>query len=420
MIFEPPRHGKSWYVSKYLPPWYLGCHPDHRVILSSYSQRLASNYSGQGRDLFAEYGPHYFGLTVQQGGKSKSEWDIAGHDGGMLACGVGGAATGYGAHLFIIDDPVKNAEEAASEAIQERNRHWWESVVSTRLEPDSLLILMNTRWHKKDLSGYLLEKEPDLWDVLCLPAIAEDDDPMGRTPGEALWPERYPVDALEQIRLNKTPYWWQAMYQQRPGLFSEASWPAEYFHNIWADEWPSEFELSALVVDPATGKGRSKKRGDYSAVVFAGKADRKMWFDVWLGKVPVEVLLREMIARYVRYKPDVLACEGNGFQEWIAPLWRQAADEAGLLGVDCTTFDSTGDKINRIEAALTPLLSRHAVKMCGKTAGNRLAVEQMQMIPNGDHEDGPDAMASALRTALDFFCGQQNSDPFGRTIYERN
>lgn len=220
MVFMPPRAGKSQLISEYTPPWYLGCFPNRRIILASYGAELASTWGRKSRDHLTEWGPSIFNVRVAGGSKAADRWDLSGQEGGMVTAGVGGPITGRGAHLFIIDDPIKDAEEAASDLIRRKHVDWWKSTARTRLMPGGAVVLLQTRWHEMDLAGALLaemEEDGDQWEVLSLPAIAEaDDDPLGRQPGEALWPEMYDEATLEATRRATGGYFWTAMYQQRP------------------------------------------------------------------------------------------------------------------------------------------------------------------------------------------------------------
>jgi hypothetical protein len=221
MVFAPPRHGKSQLVSVYLPAWFLGVYPDKRVILSSYEASFAAGWGRKVRDILAEHGEAVFGLKLRSDSTAADRWDLAGHAGGMMTAGVGGPLTGKGADLFILDDPVKNAEEAMSQALRDKCWDWFLSTAYTRLEPGAAVVLIMTRWHPDDLSGRILARQEEtgaLWDVVSLPALAEADDPLGRKPGEALWPERYPVESLNEIRSTQGSMWFQAMYQQSPTL----------------------------------------------------------------------------------------------------------------------------------------------------------------------------------------------------------
>lgn len=233
----PPRHGKSSFISRYLPAWWLGTFPNERVILACYGSSLASHWSAKARETFSTYGPRLFGRGIATNSRRVSDWSVQGYEGGMVAAGVNGPMTGRGANLLIIDDPVKGHEEADSDLMREKTWEWFTSTAFTRLEPNGVCIVIQTRWHQDDLTGRLLSNptggEP--WTVLNLPAIAEEYEPsfphsMGRRPGQALWPARYPLAALEEIRVGMSSRWWSALYQQRPtpkggGIFHREWWP---------------------------------------------------------------------------------------------------------------------------------------------------------------------------------------------------
>lgn len=216
MIFMPPRHGKSELTSKYFPAWYLGKYPDNRVILTGYEADFAAQWGYKARNIMHEHGPALFNLTVAGNSSARDRWDIAGHLGGMSTAGVGGAITGKGAHLLIIDDPIKNAEEANSKTYRDKSYDWYRSTAYTRIEPGGSVVIIQTRWHEDDLSGRLLKEEPEKWTVVNLPALAEEGDSLDRQPGEALFPKRYDVSALLDIKRTVGSYWWNALYQQRP------------------------------------------------------------------------------------------------------------------------------------------------------------------------------------------------------------
>ncbi len=231
MVFMPPRHGKSELCSRYFPAWHIGVFPEKWIMLCSYESTFASTWGQRARDVLETVGHETFGVSVRADSRNRRLWETP-YGGGMITAGVGGPITGRGAHMVVIDDPVKNAEEAMSPVIRERNWDWYLSTLYTRLEPNASIILLMTRWHEDDLAGKILEESknaPDEWDILTFPAICEqEDDDLGRKPGEALWPWRYDEEALQKIRRTiRTKHgdrWWQALYQQRPsapegGLF---------------------------------------------------------------------------------------------------------------------------------------------------------------------------------------------------------
>ncbi len=401
MVFMPPRHGKSWLISQHYPAWYMGTHPDNKMILTSHTARLASRFSGSARDLLIEFGPSQFGVSVSASQRAKDNWAIEDHRGIVVSAGVGGPITGEGADLLIIDDPVKNDEEAISAVDREKKWNWWQSTAENRLQPNGCVALMNTRWHDDDLAGRLLKHEGRVedggrWTVLSLPAIAEQNDQMGRAPGEPLWPSEWSLDKLEQKRKDKTAYWWGAMYQQRPGQFGESSWPAEYFEGLWAEDWPDEFECSSMAVDPAMGK--DKTRGDYQAIVFAGLLKGIVYTDARIIRVPPPELVEVALTWWNVYKPNAFVCESNGFQELLGGMIAEMTRNMGLFDCICMPEVAIGNKEIRIEREITPLLARNKLRLRKGSPHTQLLFDQMRAFPNADHDDGPDGLALAIKT----------------------
>lgn len=233
MIFTPPRHGKSELVSVRFPAWFLGNNPDLRMIGTSYAATLAERFSGQARNQFNDHRWPY-GVALATETKSKASWDISGYRGGYIAAGVGGAITGSGAHVFLIDDPVKNAEDAQSEAKRESTWDWYTSTAYTRLEEDAAIVLVMTRWHEDDLAGRLLAEMKsggEQWEILSLPAVAEANDALGREPGQALWPEKYNEKQLAGIQRTVGTQTWISLYQQRPTAEEGAMFKRKWFEN---------------------------------------------------------------------------------------------------------------------------------------------------------------------------------------------
>ncbi len=252
----PPRHGKSELISKAFPAWYLGTFPDRRILLASYEADFAAGWGRKARLLLEEYGPDLWGVEVDKRSSAADRWDIAGHDGGMGTAGVGGALTGKGSHVLVIDDPIKNAEEAASQTIRDKIHDWYLSTAYTRLEsdPEGAVIIVMTRWHEDDLLGRELTGGEE-WRVLNFPAVAEENDCLGREPGDPLWPERFSKERLERIAAKIGPYWWAALYQQRPspleGGLLKRDWiqyydlpPVQSQLEQWVQSWDMAFKDS--------------------------------------------------------------------------------------------------------------------------------------------------------------------------------
>jgi predicted phage terminase large subunit-like protein len=396
VIEAPPRHGKSELVSRYLPAWYLGIFPDRRVMLAGYGATFARSWGRKARSLLVEHGRLWFGIEVSSDERAASEWGLCGWPGGMLTAGVGGPLTGRGAHLLIVDDPIKNAEQARSQTIRDNHWDWWQSTASTRIEPGGCAIIIATRWHHDDLSGRLIQASAtgDGTPVrrLRLPAIAEEKDPLGRAPGEALWPERWPIDRLEEIRLEKDAGWWQAMYQQRPGNSTRCTWPDEYFSgDLWTDALPRTFDLSALAVDPSKGG----PKGDYSAIVFAGLSGGLLWIDASIERRPPERTVGDAIDMARRYAPKAVAVEANAFQYLLGPEFDRQCRDRHIPPLPLYLVEQHAPKELRI-GTLGAYLMRRKFRMCD-TPGCRRLVQQLREFPLADHDDGPDALELAIR-----------------------
>ena len=238
MVLMPPRHGKSELISHWFPVWFLEFFPELRVILTSYEADFAASWGRKARNTIEE---HAGELSVRLSGDSSAahRWDTTA-GGGMMTAGVGGPITGKGANILIIDDPVRNAEDGRSKTIRDRNWEWWRSVALTRLEPNAAVVFVMTRWHEDDLAGRILAHERDKWDVLSLPAIAEEDEAFGddfiRSLGEALWPSRYPLDALAEFRASAGPHVWASLHQQRPHPEGGSVFQREHFRYFRENE----------------------------------------------------------------------------------------------------------------------------------------------------------------------------------------
>jgi predicted phage terminase large subunit-like protein len=414
MVMMPPRHGKSVLTSQFFPAWYLGVHPEHRVILASYEAHFAAGWGRKARDVLAERGKELFGATVRPDASAANRWDLLGHSGGMVAAGVGGPITGRGADLLIVDDPVKNAEQAVSETYRERAWEWWTSTAFTRLEPDAVAVIVQTRWHEDDLAGRILREQADEnWRVVSLPALAELGDPLGRVPGEALWPERFPLARLKKIRAAMPAHWWESLYQQTPGHHDAVLWPPSYFagDDLWFDQWPDDLQLRVVALDPSKGVGAS--RGDYSAYVLLGvQAGGRLWVEADLSNTRPPLALVEDGARlYERFRPHAFYVEANAWQDLLRPLFDEAFRKRGLLHARAESLHNRVKKQLRIEQ-LDPLL-RHRQIRFRRTAGTELLVRQLKNFPVARHDDGPDALEMAVRAAQALWSGAEAESVVG-------
>lgn len=217
LVVAPPRHGKSELVSRRLPPFFLGHHPDKEVIATAYGQELVHDFGRDVRTIVSsqEYGRLFPGTRLASDASAVDRWRVAGRRGGYMAAGVGGPITGRGADLLIIDDPVKGRAQAESETERDSIWAWYRSVAYTRLAPRAAVILTLTRWHEDDLAGRILASaRSNAWTVMHFPALGPD--------GAALWPERYPavsqgdLEGLDAIRETVGAYDWAALFEGNP------------------------------------------------------------------------------------------------------------------------------------------------------------------------------------------------------------
>jgi predicted phage terminase large subunit-like protein len=396
VVSMPPQNGKSELCSRYLPAWYLGRYPDRRVILTSYEADFAAGWGRKARDLLEHWG-WLFGVRVHRRSGAANRWDLDGREGGMTAAGVGGPITGRGAHLLVVDDPIKNDEEARSSTFREKQWEWWQSVATTRLRPGALMIVIQTRWHRDDLTGRILrqaEETGQRWRVVKFPALAEEHDVLGRAPGEALWPEVFPKERLEQIRATRTNYYWQAMYQQNPQAEGSVEWPDSFFPpEIWFNEWPDAWSCKVVALDPS--KGTDSKFGDYSAFVMLMASKGTIYVDADLAIRNTAVIAETAVEIQRTFRPDWFGVETNQFQQLLADDLQRLGDQRGVM-MPLFGINNQVNKLVRIRR-LTPLLSRGVLRFKGGSPGARLLVEQLRDFPNGDHDDGPDALEMALR-----------------------
>lgn len=214
MVLMPPGSAKSTYVSVIFPIWWFIQHPDSSVIAASHTSALAEHFSRRIHKLIDDH-RRKIGFNLQTGERSASHWrtDAGGE---YFAVGVRGAVTGRRADLVIIDDPVKSMEEADSPKHRQYLWDWYTAELTTRLKPDARIVIVMTRWHEQDLGGRLIAHGNDDWTVLRLPAVAEENDPVGRPPGAPLWPEWESLDALAEKQNVVGDRVWSALFQQSP------------------------------------------------------------------------------------------------------------------------------------------------------------------------------------------------------------
>ncbi len=424
LVTAPPRHGKSALLSHYFPAWYLGTHPTHRVMLTSYEADFAASWGRKARDVLAEWGPHLYGVHVREDSSAAYRWDLHARPGGMTTAGAGGALTGRGSDLLLIDDPVKNAEEALSPVQRDHLWDWYQSTAYTRLEPGAAIALTMTRWHENDLAGRILAQAAaagETWDVVTLPALADaPDDPLGRALGEPLWPERFDVPALERIRGTlQDGFWWHALYQQRPTPAAGTTFQAPWFQL----RYPSLESLPPLrtIVQSVDSAFTTGVASDWSVIATWGTDGRRCYLlGLWRGRVEYPGLIRAIQDTYAQWHavpPGVSAVLIERKASGISALQTLRVEtHLPVVGVE-----PEGSKVWRAEQ-VSPLIQGERVLLPESAPWLADWLDEHLRFPRGAHDDCVDTTTQALhylRRVMDgatayLVAGQTSDPPWGR------
>ena len=271
IITMPPQEGKSQRASRRFPLWALTQNPELRFAICSYELGMARRWGRAIRDDINGHAAD-LGLRIREDLSAQHEWQLAGHEGGVYAAGVSGALTGRPVDVMVIDDPVKDREQADSPTYRERVWDWWSETAVRRLAPGAPVVLILTRWHEDDLAGRLLAAEDGhLWKVLSIPAQAEtDDDPLGRAPGEFMLSARgRTTEQWQAIKTGAPTRTWAALYQQHPAPVEGAVWKSPWIDLNRGKSGDFHPRMARVVVgvDPAV---TSKATSDETGIVVAG------------------------------------------------------------------------------------------------------------------------------------------------------
>lgn len=394
MLFMPPRHGKSTLASVSFPAWHLGRNPEHEFISCSYSGSLAMGFSRKVRQVLRE--PAYkavFKTRLDPDSQSAEAW-LTTAGGGFVAAGVGGGITGKGAHVLVIDDPVKNREDAESQNNRDANWDWYTSTAYTRLAPGGGVLVILTRWHDDDLAGRLLKSAlqgGDEWEVVRYPAIAEEDEEF-RKAGEALHPERYSVEALRRIEKAVGPRDWSALYQQNP-----VADDGQYFTRSMVNYYdPEDIDEDAMryycAWDLAIGKN---DRNDYSVGVVVGinENDDMFVMDVVRGRFDGFELVERILDLYEQWKPSIIGIEKGHIEMALGPFLEKRVRERGLFEAYFKDL-KTGRRDKEARArAIQGRMQQGKVYFPRDAAFSGPLIAELLRFPNGTHDDQVDALS---------------------------
>lgn len=422
LVKMPPRHGKSEGASRNLPAYILGHNPNERIIACSYTQGLAGDFNRDVQNIIdsepyrrvfpaLQLGTENVRALAGKPRRNSEIFDVPGHKGYYKAAGVGTGITGKGFSVGLIDDPIKDREQANSAAYREMTWRWYTSTFMTRAEKDARVLVAGTPWHDDDLINRIekriLSGDEEPWEIIEFPAISDDrenqHDP--RQSGEALWPWFKTAEELEAIR-RREPRDFAALYQLRPRAEGGTEWPTWYFDrpDFWYSAPPLKKSFRTLFYDGAGTPGA--KVGDWHAcAILTITEDGHLWFDVRLWRGPQEQAAAELCSIMLESHPDACGIETNFGGAVMIPLIGHAAQAAGrpdLVG-KWMGVNNTLPKVTRIRR-LGTYLAQGLVHLRESAAG-RETLRQMEQFPVGEHDDGPDAMDGALQLASHLLSG---------------
>jgi predicted phage terminase large subunit-like protein len=389
MFFLPPGSAKSTYASILFPPWYMGRNPTHSVILASHARELAERFgrrvrntvsSAPYRDIFG------FGLAADSGAAGRWENQRGGE---FYAVGVDGSVTGRRADLGIIDDPVKGRAEADSPTVREHTWQWYQSDFWTRLKPGAALLYIGTRWNDGDLAGRLIEEMKnggEQWEIISVPAIAKEDDPLGRQPGDRLWPEWFSEEMFDTAQRDTRN--WSALYQQEPMPES-----GDYFRQDWIRWYDSPLPRDEIKTYGASDYAVTANGGDYTVhlVVGVDPHDDIYLIDQWRDRTASDQWVEAVLDLMAWWKPLAWAEEKGQIEKGVGPFLTKRALERKIFCFR-RQFTSAADKATRAQ----PIRGRMAM---GKVYFPRRPpwvsdfVQELLRFPAGKNDDRIDALA---------------------------
>ncbi len=406
MIFMPPRHGKSELVSRKLPAFIFGKNPDAKIIGTSYSADLASAMNRDVQrildslsyhELFPKTNLNNKNIRTVSGNalRNSDKFEIVGHKGMYRSAGVDGGITGMGGDYIIIDDPIKNRQDANSPTIRKKVFDWYTSTLYTRLEKNACILITLTRWHEDDLAGKLLSAmktnpDADKWEILCLPAVYEpslaQSYDIRQKEGEALWKWKYNEKALRTMKATMGSFEWSALYQQRPqpaeGSIIKAEW-IKYYHRLptfseMVISWDMTFK-DTDGTDYVVGSVWGKSGGDGYLIDLIRK---RMSFTDTLAA------FKQLVTKYPNARVKLVEDKANG-TAIIDTLRHQIA---GILPVQ-----PTGSKQARCYAVSYLFESGNIYIPAPQIKPwTNAYVEELTQFPSGAHDDQVDSTTQAL------------------------
>lgn len=399
LVFVPPRHGKSELCSINFPAWYLGRNPGKEIITVSYSAELAQDFGSKTRGIVGgEAYPHIFtGLTLKEDEQAKAKWRTS-KGGSYTSVGVGGAVTGRGANILLFDDPIKNREEAESDIHREKVWQFFTSTAFTRLEPKGVVVVILTRWHLDDLAGRILKNQElsKRCKIIYFPAIATKKE-IYRNEGESLWPERFNVEALNEIKNTIGPYDWESLYQGSPVLTDRQEFKPEWKRTITETEVQAMSTQRFLTIDTAISKQSS---ADYTGFCDNRVNSENKWhFKAWRMRLGAEELVEALFSLYTRAINEGRPYDKIGIEKtiYLDALKPYLDDQQRRRNIFLPIVELKHNQTQK-EVRIRGLIPRYATASIYHIIGECNALEEEQMqFPQGIHDDVLDAAAYQLQ-----------------------
>lgn len=403
MVCMPPGSAKSSYTSIMFPPWYLGRSPQKSIIAASHTQELAERFGRRVRNAFASpLHQNVFTATVAEDSQAAGRWDTD-KGGEYFAAGVGGSITGRRADLGLIDDPVKSREDADSDRAREKVWDWYVNDFLTRLKPNAAQILVMTRWHEDDLGGRILERERDKWRVIEIPMEALPLDPLGRKPGERLWPEWFTQEQVDTAK--RDPRGWNALYQQRPASEDGTYFKADWFRDYGPYELPETLRYYGASDYAVTEDG-----GDYTEHgIFAVDQWNNIYITDWCRRQATsDVWIESQCDLALRYKPQCWFGESGVIRRSVEPfLLRRMNERKAFCRIEW--LPSQADKPARCRA-FQALASMGKVFLPKYAPWKADLLGQLLRFPAGKYDDGVD-VCSLIGRGLEYVGTPQSAKP---------
>jgi predicted phage terminase large subunit-like protein len=406
-VFMPPGSAKSTYASVLFPPFYFSLHPDHSMIAGSHTAELAEKWGRRVRNLIGEH-QNLLGVGLAATSQAAGRWETSA-GGEYFAAGVQGSVAGWRGDLVVIDDPVRSREDADSPTMRDKTWDWYRADIYPRLKPRARIVLIQTRWHEDDLAGRILAEMAvggDKWTVISLPAEAEADDPMGRQPGEALWPEWEDLEQLERKRRAVGVREWTALYQQRP-----APEEGDYFKAEWLKPVATLPSRELLRVYGGSDYAVSEGKGDYTVHALVGlDPDGRMYvLDIWREQASSDRWVEAFCDLVIKYKPMGWAEEQGQIKSGIGPyLDRRCRERKAYVARE--TFPTRGDKAVRAQS-IRGRMALEGLYVPEHASWYPILRSELLSFPAGAHDDQVDALGLIGQLLDVMVVGQKPAPP---------